>query len=90
MTPQARTLGGRGSKIGHHLCMILNIISFMIQCRAVFSFLNPGVFVVIAKLQKAEIRLRPFPEPQNSGGALAPPASPLSRPLHNPGFYFDV
>ena len=44
--------------------------------RAVFSFSNPGVFVVIAKLQKAEIRLRPFPEPPNSGGALAPPSTP--------------
>ena len=49
--------------------------------RAVFSFSNPGVFVVIAKLQKAEIRLRPFPEPPNSGGALAPPAPPLNTAL---------
>ena len=49
--------------------------------RAVFSFLNPGVFVVIAKLQKAEIRFRPFPEPPNSGGALAPPAPPLNTAL---------
>ena len=49
--------------------------------RAVFSFLNPGVFVVIAKLQKAEIRLCPFPEPPNSGGALAPPAPPLNTAL---------
>ena len=51
--------------------------------RAVFSFLNPGVFVVMAKLQKAEIRLRPFPEPQNSGGALAPPAPPLNTALRS-------
>ena len=53
----------------------------MTHGRAVFSFLNPGVFVVIAKLQKAEIRLRPFPEPPNSGGALAPPAPPLNTAL---------
>ena len=33
---------------------------------AVDSFLNPGVFVVIAKLWYAEIRLRPFSEPPNS------------------------
>ena len=50
--------------------------------RAVFSFLNPGVFVVIAKLQKAEIRLCPFPEPPNSGDALAPPAPPLNTALN--------
>ena len=39
------------------------------------SFSNPEVLVVIAKLQKAEIRLHHFSEPSNSGGALAPPIS---------------
>ena len=53
----------------------------MIPNRAIFSFINPGLFVVIAKLQKAEIRLRPFLEPPNSGGALAPPAPPLNTAL---------
>ena len=48
---------------------------------AVDSFLNPGVFIVIAKLQKVEIRLRLFTEPPNSGGALAPAATPLSKAL---------
>ena len=45
------------------------------------SFSNPGVLAVIAKLQKAEIRLCPFSEPSNSWGALAPSAAPLSTPL---------
>ena len=44
--------------------------------RAVFSFLNPGVFVVIAKHPKPEIRLRPFPEPRNSGGCSGTPSTP--------------
>ena len=61
--------------------MNLNYPKIIPLNRAVFSFLNPGVFVVITKLQKAEIRPRPFPEPPNSGGALAPPAPPLNTAL---------
>ena len=45
---------------------------------AVDSFSNPEVLAVLAKLQKAEIRLCPFSEPSNSRGALAPPAPPQS------------
>ena len=61
-------------------CLIVSL------SRAVFSFLNLGVFVVIAKLPKAEIRLCPFPEPSNSGGALAPTAPPLNTALMRDGF----
>ena len=42
-----------------------------VGCSAVDSFSNPGVLAVIAKLQKAEIRPRPFSEPSNSGGTPA-------------------
>ena len=76
--------------------MNLNYPKIIPLNRAVFSFLNPGVFVVIAKLQKAEIRLRPFPEPPNSGGALEPPAPPLNTALAKAGqlepevSWFDV
>ena len=45
---------------------------------AVYSFSNPGVLA-----EKAEIRLRPFSEPSNSGGALASPAPLLSTPLED-------
>ena len=39
------------------------------------------MLAVIAKLRKTEIRLHPFTEPSNSGGALAPPAPPLNTAL---------
>ena len=54
---------------------------FVLLIRAVDSFSNPEVLAVIAKLQQEEIRLCPFSEPPNSGGALAPPAPPLSTAL---------
>ena len=54
---------------------------------AIDSFSNPEVLAVIAKLQKAEIRLCPFSEPSNSVGALAPP---LSMPLLHEMFYRQI
>ena len=45
---------------------------------AINSFSNPKVLAIIAKLQKAVIRLGPFSEPSNFEGALAPLAPPLS------------
>ena len=67
------------TKVGEYLPSRLKIQT--LEDRAVDSFSNPGVLAVIAKLQIAEIRLCPFSEPSNSGGALAPPAPPLSTPL---------
>ena len=43
---------------------------------AINSFSNPKVLAIIAKLQKAVIRLGPFSEPPNFEGALAPLAPP--------------
>ena len=59
-------------------------LSNEIYFSAVDSYLNPGVFAVIAKLR--EIRLRPFSELQNSGGALAPTVPSLSKALFS--WYF--
>ena len=52
---------------------------------AVFSFLNSGVFVVHNKLNsdKQKSDFVPFQNPQNSGGALAPPAPPISTALNS-------
>ena len=53
----------------------------IVPCSAVDSFSNPKVLAVIVQLQKAEIGLRLFSKPSNSGGARAPQAPPLSTPL---------
>ena len=56
---------GYSSSSNCHIFMFL--LLWLNMFFAVDSFLNPGVFIVIAKLQKAEIRLCPFPEPPNPG-----------------------
>ena len=70
------------TRVGVYLLFCTMVFNIYIPLNsAVDSFSNPDVLAVIGKLQKAEIRLCPFSEPSNSGGALAPQASPLSTTL---------
>ena len=51
---------------------------FVLPFRAVYSFSNPGMLVVYRLSISLSVL---FSEPQNSGGALAPPTPPLSTAL---------